>query len=112
MAHAYNFTNLLGLKLGDLIYDSPNPCHLIRMLKHYFLVAGNKTGARFTSINIAHPHMRIVKLELVGQSARILPIHAKEWTNEENQRERQPKVRSGPLPVTLEFGVRFPVSAV
>ena len=34
---------------------------------------------------IAHLHMSIVKIEREGQSARILPIHVKEVTNEENQ---------------------------
>ena len=45
-----------------------------------------KSGPRFIKLKvkryelvlIAHLHMRIVKIQRVGQSARILPIHVKE----------------------------------
>ena len=33
---------------------------------------------RYELVLIAHLHMRIVKIQRVGQSARILPIHVKE----------------------------------
>ena len=44
---------------------------------------------RYELVLIAHLHMRIVKIQRVVQSARILPIHVKEGdiiTYEENQR--------------------------
>ena len=36
------------------------------------------TYSQMSRSDIAHLHMRIVKIERVGQSARILPIHVKE----------------------------------
>ena len=36
------------------------------------------THSQMSRSDIAHLHMRIVKIERVGQSARILPIHVKE----------------------------------
>ena len=36
------------------------------------------THSQMSRSDIAHLHMRIIKFERVGQSARILPIHVKE----------------------------------
>ena len=54
---------------------------LSMIICHY---PGHSSGPRFIKlkryelVRIAHLHMRIVKIQRVGQSARILPIHVKE----------------------------------
>ena len=42
------------------------------------LIPGPRFLKRYELVLIAHLHMRIVKNQRVGQSARILPIHVKE----------------------------------